>query len=626
MFPNLLITHSIVFEWCRLILPSIMANEYSQGFGDEESITAENNSLQESITADNNSLEHTHSAATNTSASSSTIPNPLPISNAQFRSLVEETINEAKVSFLKGMEEKFVPLKRRARTYEDYNQASTSSGKRHHGNNKEYLRAQRPSKRQRSPSTDRDYFQEEDLSENYSEEYDYDTEDDCSESESDGQEPEEVFLQDRHRVINTQANGGPGNKRADCEPVFHFMGEMYTRLDDSVHKLVDHNKILWGEEIVDVKWHPTKAAFCLTKKENKPHEHIYIDPEVGHQAVTSLFSLGHNITVKPLMNRKCFDSTLNSGSGLGKFIHIMMSTQGDVLYNLGSKDEEAARNAIPDKVFETVSMANFTTGWPANSPYIAWAKGETLNIDKAGRDLELEEQARVYKDDLEDEKIKRYRVTNQFTGFKMIDLLIDNFKNEPGIVSAILQIAHQFLPTLRDLTFEWMVAKYEIRKTLLLGASNLAANPGNPTVRQLLQSNMWDPEVFPQDLLTKLRSDGPSKSILAMIKPYPTESKTSRSQRYRRYNQGGAKRRRFEKSFREYNENQGRQSYRRTKDNRNTSKKRNRQSTSSSNKDKEGRTTPKGNRNSQAPKASQYNNRKRDSSSQKSKAKRRDRK
>lgn len=592
-----------------------MANGNSQVSGDQESLTSEND------------IEHTAGTAENSGASSSVSPNFLPMSNAQVQSLVQETIDKTTASFLKSIKEKFVPLKSRPRAREDYNQASTSSGKRHHINREEFLRAQRSNKRDRSPSTDRDYFQEGDPSEDYSEESDYDTEDDYSEEVSDDQEPEEVISQDRRRANDSQANSSPGGKVSECEPVFHYKGEMYTRFDDNTHKLVEPNKVIWDGDIVNVKWHPTKPAFCLLKKEKIPHEFIYTDPEVGHQGVINLFSLEHNITAKPLMDRKCFDTTLNSGSGLGKFIHIMMSTQEEVLYNLSSKNEEAARKAFPDKIFETVSMANFTTGWPANSPYMAWAKGETLCIDKAVRDLGLEGEPRVHKEDLEEEKIKRYRVTTQFTGFKIIELLAENFKSEPGVLSAILQIAHQFLPTLRDLTFEWMVAKYEIRKSLLLGASNLAASPGNPTVKQLLQSNMWDPDLFPQDLISMLRINGPSRSIFAMIKPYHSEVKTSRSQRYRRFNQRGAKRRKFEKPFREYNDDyQGQQSSRRIKGNRNFNKRGSRQSNSSSNKDKGGKTAPRENQNNQRPKPSQSNKRSRDSGSYKPKTKRRDRK
>ena len=113
-----------------------MANGNSQVSGDQESLTSEND------------IEQTAGTAENSGASSSVKPNFLPMSNAQVQSLVQETIDKTTASFLKSIKEKFVPLKSRPRAREDYNQASTSSGKRHHINREEFLRAQRSNKRE----------------------------------------------------------------------------------------------------------------------------------------------------------------------------------------------------------------------------------------------------------------------------------------------------------------------------------------------------------------------------------------------------------------------------------------------------------------------------------------------
>ena len=601
----------------------------------------DSNSSQSSVHKESRTTE-TNAEESNNVAETSSTPtmNPafLPISNEQINSLVRGTIDETTESFLKKME-KLIPLRRgQPHTYENNNQASTSRGKYHHRYRDDHQSRHRPSKRYRSLSTDREYVYEGDLTdESYDSQSSYSDSSDSEGEDAYSQEAQE-YNQDRESHVPSQnenqvyyasnSGNGPRGKASDCETVFNDKGEFFVKYDEKTHKILDQNKILWDEEVIDIKWHPTKPAFCRLRKVTRPHECIYIDPEAGHQSVTGLFSLEHNITDTPFLNRKCFDTTLNSGSGLDKFLHIMMATQEAVLFNLCTNNEAAAMKAIPDKVFETVSMANFTSGWPASSTYIAWAKGINLCTKKAGLGLTMDREPIVHNDILDEEKLARSRVANLFTGFKMIELFAERFKSDPSISSAIMAIAQQFLPTLRDLTLAWMVSKMEVRKAILLGRSNLAARLENLTVRQLLQSNMWDPNVFPQDILDRFSNDGPSKNISAMINPHLSEER-SRTWKSRNHNRRGVKRRRYEQRSQRndyqdpdpFRNNQGRKDH-----NKNKKKGGHRKGNPISYKERGNRDFSQSKQNNQQHKPQKFNKKGRDSSSSKSKTKRRDHK
>ena len=191
-----------------------------------------------------------------------------------------------------------------------------------------------------------------------------------------------------------------------------------------------------------------------------------------------------------------------------------------------------------------------------------------------------------------------------------------------------MAIAQQFLPTLRDLTLAWMVSKMEVRKAILLARSNLAARLENLTVRQLLQSNMWDPNVFPQDILDRFSNDGPSKNISAMINPHLSEER-SRTWKSRNHNRRGVKRRRYEQRSQRndyqdpdpFRNNQGRKDH-----NKNKKKGGHRKGNPISYKERGNRDFSQSKQNNQQHKPQKFNKKGRDSSSSKSKTKRRDHK
>ena len=347
-----------------------------------------------------------------------------------------------------------------------------------------------------------------------------------------------------------------------CEKVFIQNDETYVRFEANTHMAVDINKILWNSVIYTIKWHPTKRAFCIIPNVVQPTEFIYGNPTVGHQSSTGLFDVQHNIKENPGQNRKCFDTKLNPNSGLSKYLQLIISSGSSILQALYNGDEAAASKAIPNSPFTTVSMANFATGWPFESTYIAWANDISLNLRHAGSTLTMSEIPKVTKDILDKERLARSRLVDQFTSFKTLELLEEHFMNMPAVASAIRGIAQQFSLTLKELTITWMSAKMEVRKIIIQGEENLSSRRDNLTSRQLLQSNMWDPNVFPQEIIDKLKQNGPDKDIGAMVNPFHTVRKAV-SFKKRSYQRKGYKRfnkdRRFE---RRYEDNQSQPPFR----------------------------------------------------------------
>ena len=403
------------------------------------------------------SAQNTEDPLTSTSARS-TAQNP-PWSNQDIQSMIRDAVN------------KLIPWKS-DETFENdsFNRASTSRGSSSRGPFKTDFQSQsrnRTRKRNRSPSSDDEYSQNYPYHSNnnvYPNESDsYDSE----ESASDDSEPEQDTRESPTQYIIPVPTGGK------CEPVFMENEETFIRFETNTHRILDINKILWNNIIYTVKWHPTKRAFCIIPNVVQPTDFIYGDPAVGHQSSTSLFDVQHNIKDNPGKDRKCFDTKLNPNFGLSKFLQLMISSESSILLGLYNGDEAAALKTIPSTPFNTVSMANFTTGWPFQSTYIAWANDINLSLEQAGSNFNMSKLPIVTKNILDKERLARSRLVDQFTSFRTLELLEEHLTNMPAVASAIRGIAQQFSLTLKELTITWMSAKMEVKKIIIQGEENL---------------------------------------------------------------------------------------------------------------------------------------------------------
>ena len=100
---------------------------------------------------------------------------------------------------------------------------------------------------------------------------------------------------------------------------------------------------------------------------------------------------------------------------------------------------------------------------------------------------------------MEEEKDTRALLVNYITGLASLDSLGGKYKNDKSTQSTILAIARLFLSTLKPLIVNWLEAKMNLRKLIL-------HNQDTEAVRILLKSNMWLPNIFPEDALEKARN------------------------------------------------------------------------------------------------------------------------
>ena len=67
-------------------------------------------------------------------------------------------------------------------------------------------------------------------------------------------------------------------------------------------------------------------------------------------------------------------------------------------------------------------------------------------------------------------------------------------------------LTKRMLPNIKVDSFSWMEAKLEVRKSLL-------PNLQNSHVRELLESTLWDPDIFPDEAMAKMKLANPGKKL-----------------------------------------------------------------------------------------------------------------
>ena len=165
---------------------------------------------------------------------------------------------------------------------------------------------------------------------------------------------------------------------------------------------------------------------------------------------------------------------------------------------------------IPNEIFKSVSMANFSTGWNFSScSYLDWAKEEQLNVEQAAIALEFNFTVTVSSSALKEELKARTELVNYLSGLKLLELFSTKFEDKSK-TSALLAISQHFLPMLKRLVIEWMISKISVRKIFLKNNSSTASS-------QLLKSSLWDNKIFPDEAINLLKDRGQQRSVASMI-------------------------------------------------------------------------------------------------------------
>ena len=89
------------------------------------------------------------------------------------------------------------------------------------------------------------------------------------------------------------------------------------------------------------------------------------------------------------LKRKAFSAPFDSSSGLGLAMASIINLSESILHNLIENNDSAAQKIFPDEVFETPSIANFSSGWQENTDYLAWAKFDMLDPTLVAIPLEI---------------------------------------------------------------------------------------------------------------------------------------------------------------------------------------------------------------------------------------------
>ena len=281
---------------------------------------------------------------------------------------------------------------------------------------------------------------------------------------------------------------------------FIHNGEIYTKFNKKKHKHVPNQpaQILWGDSIITVKWHTSEdnvKGFCQIKASTVP------TPYMDKKAACTLLSeqldfvpwLGENTGLK----RDGFSTPFDKDTGLAMALDLFWTIEDSVLHSLLKNNKKAALKAFAEKHFDSPAITLFSKEWPKGE-YFPWAKGYPLDLGKTADDLDINETIKVG-EALEEEKDTRALLVNYITELASLDRLGGKYKNDKSTQSTILAIARLFLSTLKPLIVNWLEAKMNLRKLIL-------HNQDTEAVRILLKSNMWLPNIFPEDALEKARN------------------------------------------------------------------------------------------------------------------------
>ena len=123
------------------------------------------------------------------------------------------------------------------------------------------------------------------------------------------------------------------------------------------------------------------------------------------------------------------------------------------------------------------------------------------------------------------------------SALKSLELFGEKLKDESNIATA-QAIAKLFLPNIKPAYLNWLSAKMKIRKLILHGQDH-------PAARELLQSNLWDPAIFPKQTIDQVRKRGSQHDMRNILNLSSTGelAKTSNNHNFQRSNQVSVQRR-----------------------------------------------------------------------------------
>ena len=306
--------------------------------------------------------------------------------------------------------------------------------------------------------------------------------------------------------------------------------ETWYKFNPAIHTMVGGNRIkikdvchhtkLPIEKVATVKFQSSTREYFMLMKNLKADD-VWIANAASFSAISNTLSL--NPSTSPLLNETNYlDSYIDEDSGLRKALQEILRLSPDVTRLLASSTFEAATTFFEknSKLFNIHSFINFTAGFElTNKAFDKLLQDEILSIFNFEKQLGSGHEIFEIKTELANkERQSRKQMFHTLSTVHMMEQFVGNIENvdenerERARVNVKTgqAINKRMLVEVKTNTLRWMHAKMVIRLSLL-------TNPKNVHAQQLADSTLWDPDIFPDEEVAKVKAlaHNVSKSVMA---------------------------------------------------------------------------------------------------------------
>ena len=309
-----------------------------------------------------------------------------------------------------------------------------------------------------------------------------------------------------------------------------FSNLPWFKLSD-VHQRIDDRRVMvnttTGRKCIEVIFDPNDPTWWQAKSNATKSK---VAPFMGGiEAYNIILKAYEDVTpsdtVSPNKAIRLVDSEIKPNSYMNDLLQLIKTHNYTLTSAASKKNRKDILNAMPDTAFESNIIVNFTQGWclGEGEQFKDWVKDKQLSIDEFSNQIRSFDKVKVDGELLAKERSTRRLVAAQLTSIHLAELnsrkigkVDDKTKITYKLSSEESKAqARLLLDVLRSLITDWMLAKMEVRRAIL-------ENTSLETVVWLLKSNLWSHNIFPQEAINTIRSEGLTnvvKTALGMNKP-----------------------------------------------------------------------------------------------------------
>lgn len=163
-------------------------------------------------------------------------------------------------------------------------------------------------------------------------------------------------------------------------------GETWLYFDPQYHTRKDNNKIEIstpdGPKLINVQYkignpNQFKTVTKLVANNISP----FIDGREGHSILMSSFNRSQSINNFYSAKRITFETRLDTGTGLSTALDILKNVDANITEHVFDNKVKELHNDFPNYAFDSMSIADFTSGWNLpSSSFVAFAKDQDLVV------------------------------------------------------------------------------------------------------------------------------------------------------------------------------------------------------------------------------------------------------